>query len=156
MMSAVSGSFARRRAERLFAIIQFLHKLSEVVPKELSPILLDASVRAAPPRAPSADGLDVAQVRVAIRERNKIELGYVDDRGKLTQRTIWLKRATAYEQVAERIRAAILDKSLSADALLPPERELAVQFGVSRTTVREALRHLQAQGQAGHRWEFEL
>jgi DNA-binding FadR family transcriptional regulator len=55
-------------------------------------------------------------------------------------------RVTAYEQVAERIRAAILDRSLSADDRLPPERDLAAQFGVSRTTVREALRHLQAQG----------
>jgi GntR family transcriptional repressor for pyruvate dehydrogenase complex len=55
-------------------------------------------------------------------------------------------RATAYEQVAEQIRTAILGRSLSADARLPPERELALQFGVSRTTVREALRHLQAQG----------
>lgn len=57
-----------------------------------------------------------------------------------------LTRVTAYEQVAERIREAILDRSLSTDARLPPERELAQQFGVSRTTVREALRHLQAQG----------
>lgn len=57
-----------------------------------------------------------------------------------------LRRVTAYEQVAERIRGAILDRSLSTDVRLPPERELAVQFGVSRTTVREALRHLQAQG----------
>jgi DNA-binding FadR family transcriptional regulator len=55
-------------------------------------------------------------------------------------------RLTAYEQVAGQIRAAILDRSLAADARLPPERELALQFGVSRTTVREALRHLQAQG----------
>jgi DNA-binding FadR family transcriptional regulator len=57
-----------------------------------------------------------------------------------------LARTTAYAQVAAQIRAAILDRSLSADARLPPERELAQQFGVSRTTVREALRHLQAQG----------
>jgi len=57
-----------------------------------------------------------------------------------------VSRTTAYEHVAERIRSAILDKSLSSDTRLPPERELATQFGVSRTTVREALRHLQAQG----------
>jgi GntR family transcriptional regulator, transcriptional repressor for pyruvate dehydrogenase complex len=57
-----------------------------------------------------------------------------------------VERLTAYEQVAGQIRAAILDRSLAADARLPPERELALQFGVSRTTVREALRHLQAQG----------
>src|SRR5262245_47721126 len=57
-----------------------------------------------------------------------------------------LTRQTAYEQVAERIRAAILDKTLAADDQLPPERALAIQFGVSRTTLREALRHLQAEG----------
>jgi GntR family transcriptional regulator, transcriptional repressor for pyruvate dehydrogenase complex len=55
-------------------------------------------------------------------------------------------RNTAYELVAERIRAAILDRSLGVDERMPPERALAAQFGVSRTTVREALRHLQAQG----------
>ncbi len=57
-----------------------------------------------------------------------------------------VERVTAYEQVAARMRDAILDGSLSADARLPPERALAAQFGVSRATVREALRHLQAQG----------
>ncbi len=63
-----------------------------------------------------------------------------------TQRFQQLTRQTAYEQVAERIRAAILDKTLGADDQLPPERDLATQFGVSRTTLREALRHLQAEG----------
>jgi len=57
-----------------------------------------------------------------------------------------VNRVTVYEQVAERIRAAILDRSLSNESGLPSERELAAQFGVGRTTVREALRHLQAQG----------
>lgn len=66
-----------------------IHKLSEVCPKELRPILLDAGLRAAPPRAPSADGLDVAEVRAAIRERHKLSLAYTDDSGKLTHRTIW-------------------------------------------------------------------
>jgi GntR family transcriptional regulator, transcriptional repressor for pyruvate dehydrogenase complex len=55
-------------------------------------------------------------------------------------------RTAIYTEVAERIRAKILDRSMSAGAALPPERELARQFGVSRTTVREALRQLQAQG----------
>jgi DNA-binding FadR family transcriptional regulator len=55
-------------------------------------------------------------------------------------------RLPSYVQVADQIRSAILDRSLSKDEALPPERALAQQFGVSRTTVREALRHLEAQG----------
>ncbi|MEO8902860.1 MAG: GntR family transcriptional regulator [Polyangiaceae bacterium] len=57
-----------------------------------------------------------------------------------------VKRLTAYEQVAQQIREVLLDRSLSTGQQLPPERTLAIQFGVSRTTVREALRHLQAEG----------
>ncbi|WP_437671616.1 FadR/GntR family transcriptional regulator [Sorangium sp. So ce131] len=55
-------------------------------------------------------------------------------------------RSAIYVHVAEQIRDAILSRSLSSGERLPPERELAQQFGVSRATVREALRHLQAQG----------
>jgi DNA-binding FadR family transcriptional regulator len=51
-----------------------------------------------------------------------------------------------YVQVAEQIRRAILERALPSGEGLPPERELVQQFGVSRATVREALRHLQAQG----------
>jgi DNA-binding FadR family transcriptional regulator len=55
-------------------------------------------------------------------------------------------RSSIYTQVAEQIRAAILSGSLPSGERLPPERALSQQFGVSRATVREALRHLQAQG----------
>ena len=54
--------------------------------------------------------------------------------------------SSIYVQVAEQIRDKILDHSLISGQPLPPERALAEQFGVSRATVREALRHLQAQG----------
>lgn len=57
-------------------------------------------------------------------------------------------RSPAYEQVAQQLREAILDGRLRPGDELPAERELCAQFGVSRTTVREALRALQAQGLA--------
>src|SRR3954471_9173050 len=57
-----------------------------------------------------------------------------------------VSRATLYVEVAAQIRAAILDGTMSSGEKLPSERELARQFGVSRASVREALRHLQAQG----------
>jgi GntR family transcriptional regulator, transcriptional repressor for pyruvate dehydrogenase complex len=48
-------------------------------------------------------------------------------------------------QVAEAIRAAILDGRLQVADRLPSEEELARRFGVSRPTVREALKVLAAQ-----------
>jgi DNA-binding FadR family transcriptional regulator len=55
-------------------------------------------------------------------------------------------RRPVYLQVTEQIREAILGGTLRAGEVLPAERELCERFGVSRTSVREALRALQAQG----------
>jgi GntR family transcriptional regulator, transcriptional repressor for pyruvate dehydrogenase complex len=58
-------------------------------------------------------------------------------------------RQPVYLQVAERIRDAILDGTLPVGEPLPSERSLQVTFGVGRTTVREGLRALEAQGLIG-------
>jgi DNA-binding FadR family transcriptional regulator len=58
-------------------------------------------------------------------------------------------RQPVYLQVAERIRDAILDGTLAVGEPLPSERSLQVTLGVGRTTVREALRALEAQGLIG-------
>jgi DNA-binding FadR family transcriptional regulator len=50
------------------------------------------------------------------------------------------------EQVEDRIRKTILSGELRSGDMLPPEAELARQFDVSRTTLREALRVLATQG----------
>ncbi|MGY3617982.1 FadR/GntR family transcriptional regulator [Bradyrhizobium sp. USDA 10063] len=49
------------------------------------------------------------------------------------------------KQVADAIRTAILEGHLKVDERLPGEEELARRFGVSRPTVREALKRLAAQ-----------
>jgi len=51
-----------------------------------------------------------------------------------------------YEQVIEQIRNSIIDGTLKKGDKLPTERDLAVQLGVSRTSVREALRALEVIG----------
>ncbi|WP_341394163.1 FadR/GntR family transcriptional regulator [Arthrobacter sp. G119Y2] len=51
-----------------------------------------------------------------------------------------------YERVVEQIEEAILSGTLEPGQHLPSERELVVQFSVSRPTVREALRVLQSRG----------
>ena len=49
-------------------------------------------------------------------------------------------------QIAEQIRASILAGEFSPGEKLPPERDLAEMFGVSRPSVREALNILTASG----------
>ncbi|MBY8974444.1 FadR family transcriptional regulator [Rhodobacteraceae bacterium NNCM2] len=48
-------------------------------------------------------------------------------------------------QIAEEIREMILDGRLAVDDRLPGEQELAARFGVSRPSIREALKRLAAQ-----------
>jgi DNA-binding FadR family transcriptional regulator len=51
----------------------------------------------------------------------------------------------AYEQVSDQLRELILSGSITPGQRLPNEAALSVQFGVSRATVREALRVLATQ-----------
>jgi DNA-binding FadR family transcriptional regulator len=60
-------------------------------------------------------------------------------------------RRRLHEDVAEQLRDAILDGRWAAGSKLPPERELAVRFGVNRTSVRDALKVLEALGLVGIR-----
>jgi DNA-binding FadR family transcriptional regulator len=50
-----------------------------------------------------------------------------------------------YEQIAEQLRALVVDGTLQPGARLPNEAVLAREYGVSRATLREALRSLAAQ-----------
>ena len=52
----------------------------------------------------------------------------------------------AHEVVADEIRQQIVEGALTEGQRLPPEDDLTVQFGVARTTLREALRVLESQG----------
>ena len=62
-----------------------------------------------------------------------------------TARVIGKKVLRPRQQVEDQIKAAILSGALSPGDRLPGEIELARQFEVSRTTVREALRSLSTQ-----------
>jgi len=52
----------------------------------------------------------------------------------------------AYRKVAAAIGERIVSRSLREGDRLPPEAELARQFGVNRSTIREALRELESRG----------
>jgi GntR family transcriptional repressor for pyruvate dehydrogenase complex len=51
-----------------------------------------------------------------------------------------------YEQIVKQIKDSIEKGELKAGDQLPAERELAIQFGVSRTAVREAVKALREKG----------
>jgi GntR family transcriptional repressor for pyruvate dehydrogenase complex len=57
-----------------------------------------------------------------------------------------VEREPAYTRVSAAIEAKILSRALRDGDVLPPEVDLAQQFRVHRSTVREALRHLESAG----------
>lgn len=75
------------------------------------------------------------------------------DRGRVKRygvivdlQTAWRSPGPAHQQVAAHIRESILGGELKPGDRLPNEIELAESFGVSRTTIREALGGLVGQG----------
>jgi DNA-binding FadR family transcriptional regulator len=60
-----------------------------------------------------------------------------------------LSHRPAYARVSEQIREAILSGRIPTGELLPTETALAAQFGVTRSTVREAIRLLEQSGLLG-------
>src|SRR5688572_27123761 len=57
-----------------------------------------------------------------------------------------VRRVRSFDDVVTHVRDGILDGTVAPGERLPSERELCELFGVSRPTVREALRALEAVG----------
>jgi GntR family transcriptional regulator, transcriptional repressor for pyruvate dehydrogenase complex len=57
-----------------------------------------------------------------------------------------VKSIRIYAEIVRQIRGLIADGQLNSGDRLPPERDLAERFRVSRTSVREALRALESTG----------
>lgn len=64
-------------------------KLSEAIPRELRPVVLDASTKAIQTRSRVVERFDGALLRHAIRERYKLELTYIDRDKGTTNRIVW-------------------------------------------------------------------
>lgn len=69
----------------------------------------------------------------------------MSDNGRQTGAAQPAGEGHAPDRIAAAIRARILEGRLGPDARLPGEQELAAEFGVSRPTIREALKRLAAQ-----------
>jgi GntR family transcriptional regulator len=69
--------------------------------------------------------------------------------GKLAERISKIdpdQHQPLYRQIQGVIRDAVADRTLRPDDALPPERELAAEFGVSRITIRKAIEGLVSEG----------
>jgi len=69
-----------------------------------------------------------------------------------------LKRVPAYQQAERAMRDMILSGKLGPGDLLPGEHDLAEQLGVTRPTLREAMRKLESSGlvERGHRRRMQV
>lgn len=70
----------------------------------------------------------------------------MDDSSRLTTVLRPVKAGNAFEETVERLLQAIKLGVVAHGGKLPPERELAVRLGISRVTLREAIRALQDAG----------
>jgi len=57
-----------------------------------------------------------------------------------------VRKGRRYEEVAEQIQRLVADGALQPGDRLPPERDLARQFGVGRSSLRDAIRTLELMG----------
>lgn len=78
------GDPALARAAR-----DLLAKIAAVIPPEMQAVIENPIARAPPGWKIAPDGIDVAQLRVAIREGRKVRIGYADGEGRASDRVIW-------------------------------------------------------------------
>lgn len=76
--------------------------------------------------------------------RNTQSVPLVDSAGQLNFQPI--RSTRAFEEIAAQIRTELAEGRLKVGSRLPSERALSERFGVSRNTLREALRSLEHAG----------
>jgi predicted DNA-binding transcriptional regulator YafY len=88
---AVGVRLLRRLRDRNLekAAESVLGKLSAVVPAPLQSQLVAAPLYVSDGSAPAVTGIDLSQLRSAIRETRKLAITYIDEEGRHTQRRIW-------------------------------------------------------------------
>ena len=78
-----------RDSELQQAAKRVLDKVTVVLPESLRSHVAGAPFYVSQGIAATPQGVDVAQVRSAIRDRRKMRISYVDEKSKRTRRTIW-------------------------------------------------------------------
>jgi predicted DNA-binding transcriptional regulator YafY len=93
-LSAEYGDEALGRAAE-----EVVAKLRAVLPKDLRMLVEGTGLLAGPARERPAAGVDLAEVRRALRREHKVEIDYTDQRGAPSTRTIWPIALGFFERV---------------------------------------------------------
>jgi predicted DNA-binding transcriptional regulator YafY len=120
------------------AALDLIAKIGAAVPERLRPYALEPATRAAPRWNVAPDGLDMAQVRHAIRSGHKIALRYCDEHSRISLRTVWpfavgyhetVRLLIAWCELREDFRSFRTDRVEGADFLDEryPERPAALR-----------------------------
>jgi predicted DNA-binding transcriptional regulator YafY len=98
MVAARGDPALRRAAEDLVA------KIAAVIPESLRPLVAEPATRATPSPYNSADAIDMAALRQAIRAGRKVEIAYLDQHERASLRRIW-PFAIGYQETSRLIMA---------------------------------------------------
>lgn len=79
-------------------------KIAAVVPERLRPLVLDSGVATRPRWSDRPDTIDMAGLRASIRAGQKVTLEYKDEKGNVTNRTVW-PVAVGYTEVTRMLVA---------------------------------------------------
>lgn len=80
---------ARGDAQLAQGARDLIAKLTAVVPAALRPIVLDAGLKPVSMTRQPVETIDLAELRHAIRDRQKVAITYIDAQGVMSERIIW-------------------------------------------------------------------
>lgn len=120
--------WAARRGDRDLARAarNVVAKIGAVLPARLKPLLFDASLIVPPSPRATVDGINVGDIRAAIRLGRKTRMSYRDEAGIRTERTIWPIALSYFEtdrlvvgwcELRQAFRHFRTDRVLSLDVL---------------------------------------
>jgi len=140
-------------AELARAAQDLIAKIGAVVPERLRPFVFEPVTDMPPARTFTADGLDMARVRMQIHAGRKIRLCYRDEQGRESERIVWpitvgymetVRHLIAWCELRQDFRSFRTDRVIAAGFLDEryPERPSALrakwQRALNRSEARSA------------------
>lgn len=117
------------------AAVDVLSKIAAVVPAALRGAIDDPVVGTPPPRVQHAESIDLARLREWCRKEQKLRVGYADESGRATVRTVW----PILVGYVGAVRALIAWCELRKDfRVFRTERIAAIEFLSERSPERRA------------------